>query len=335
VTNDYLPGSDAQLADLLRRAGRRPAPDAARVAQARNAARLAWKRAVRLAGWRRLVRTGAAAASIAAVGVTAWVWTRSPTPAVERPEIATVRTSAGAVRITDADRRPVSRGEQTPIRRLRAGDEVSVPNEGRMAVLLLDDTAVRMAGGTVVVFESRDRILLIRGTIYVDTDPARRQDTFVVATPFGPVRHEGTQFQVRLSGDALDVLVREGTVSVDAAEGRLTSIAGESLSIARNRPPERRRVPTSGPEWAWVATMAPPFTLEGATVPAFLSWASREQGWRWEYADAAAKRRGERAVLHGSIDGLTPEDAVRAVLPAAGLTAARDGDRLIVSATGR
>ena len=34
----------------------------------------------------------------------------------------------------------------------------------------------------------------------------------------------------------------------------------------------------------------------------------------------------------GSIDGLTPNEALSAVLPASGLTFRREGDRLIVSA---
>ena len=335
MTDDHFPGADAQVADLLKRAGRRPSPDPARVAQARDAARLEWKRALRASRWRTLFHAGAVAASIAGLAGTAWLWTNSSTPAVERPEVATVRTIAGAVRIIDGDRRQVSNGVHTPIRRLRGGDEVSVPTDGRVAVLLLEGTSVRMAGGAVVVFESRDRIALVRGTVYVDAAPERHQENLVVVTPFGSVRHEGTQFQLRLSDASLEMRVREGTVTVDAQEGRLRSTAGEALVIGRARPPERRRIPTSGAEWAWVTAMASPFTLEGATVSSFLTWVSREQGWHWEYADAIAKRRGERAVLHGSIDGLTPEDAVRAVLPAAGLSAARDGDKLIVRATDR
>jgi hypothetical protein len=65
-----------------------------------------------------------------------------------------------------------------------------------------------------------------------------------------------------------------------------------------------------------------------------LQWVSREEGLRWEYADAAARRVGDRAVVNGSIDGLTPAEALLAVLPAAGLTSTRDGDRLIIHATG-
>ena len=146
------------------------------------------------------------------------------------------------------------------------------------------------------------------------------------------VSHVGTQFELRLQPDSLNVRVREGEVRrVDGGSTRQTSRAGEALLISRDRPDVRSRIATSGPEWDWVTTVAQPFTLEGATVSAFLEWVSREQGWRWEYADAATKRRAERAVLHGSIEGLTPEEALAAVLPASGLTSRRDGDRLIVS----
>jgi hypothetical protein len=123
-------------------------------------------------------------------------------------------------------------------------------------------------------------------------------------------------------------------VSIESGNGRLTAAAGEALLGRGDRPVERRRITTSGPGWAWIGTMAAPFTLEGSTVPAFLEWVSREEGLRWEYADAAARRVADRTVLHGSIDGLTPAEALLAVLPAAGLTSTRDGDRLIIRTAG-
>jgi ferric-dicitrate binding protein FerR (iron transport regulator) len=139
-----------------------------------------------------------------------------------------------------------------------------------------------------------------------------------------------TQFELRLVSDSLRVRVREGEVAIETRTGRLTSSAGEALLVTRSGQTERTRIPTSGAGWEWVTAVAPAFTLEGSTALAFLEWASPEQGWRCEYADAATKRLAERAVLHGSMEALTPEEALAAVLPASGLTSRREGDRLIV-----
>jgi len=65
-------------------------------------------------------------------------------------------------------------------------------------------------------------------------------------------------------------------------------------------------------------------------VPRFLDWASRELGTRWEYGRPEMRRRVEPIVLHGSLEGLTPDEALAAVLPTCGLTVVRDRDRLVV-----
>ena len=163
--------------------------------------------------------------------------------------------------------------------------------------------------------------VLVQATPYLHID-----------TSFGSVRHTGTQFEVRVDESALRVRVREGSVAVEAAGQRWASRAGEGLILARSGPPERHAIAVSGPEWSWVSELAQPFRLEGATAPAFLAWVSREQGWRWEYDDPSLRTRVERIVLHGSIDGLTPEEALAAVLPTCGLTSRREGERLIVAA---
>jgi ferric-dicitrate binding protein FerR (iron transport regulator) len=327
------PEYDDQIAHVLRLAGRRPVPSDGRVQRARDAARVEWQLTLRARGRRRWLTAAAAIAVVGIVSAATWLWTnRHAAAPIERPEIATVRTVVGAVHISDAANRLVTAGSAGTIRQLRAGDRVEVAGQSRAAFQLLDGTSVRLDADTLVTFDSAGRLEMARGGVYIDADPARRPRTLAIETPFGAVSHRGTQFELRLKRESLDVRVREGAVSVDSREGRVTSTAGEALLIRRDRPAERRAIATSGAEWAWVTTMAAPFALEGSTVPSFLEWVSREQGWRWGYADAATRRRAERAVLHGSIDGLTPEEALHAVLPAAGLTSKRDGDRLIIVA---
>ena len=213
------------------------------------------------------------------------------------------------------------------------GDRVELSAASRAAFALGTATSVRLAGDTRVRFAAADRLVLERGTLYLDARPAVTAAAgVVIETPFGHVRHVGTQFELRLEAASLDVRVREGQAVVDRGGERFTTAVGEALRILGDGTTERRSIETSGPDWDWIATIAPPFTLEGATVPALLEWVSREQGWQWAYANEAARRLAERAVLHGSIEGLTPEEALAAALPVAGLTARRQGTRLVVAA---
>jgi hypothetical protein len=330
VTDADGPEHDNQVAYLLKLAGRRRSPGTLQMRAAREAARIEWMRTLQARGRRRLMVVAAAAMAAGALGSAMWFWPGRSSREVNRPEVATLQRVIGSMRIADAAGRQVeSRTNET--RTVRAGDRVDVLSRSRAAFQLVDGTSVRLGSDTLVLFESSGRLELLRGVMYVDAHPARRTGAIAVKTPFGTVDHVGTQFELRLQPDRLSVRVREGEVVVNGRGASQTSRAGEALLFSRDRPPERSTISTSGPEWDWVASIAQPFALEGSTVSAFLQWVSREQGWRWEYADAATKRLAERAVLHGAIDGLTPEEALAAVLPASGLTSKRAGDRLFVS----
>src|SRR5262245_53233193 len=206
---------------------------------ARAAALVEWKRTVHARGRRRLTAAVAAAAAIVVLGGSAWMWTKRSSPPLDRPELATVQRIVGSVRIIDASDRPVDAASG---RRLKAGDRIDVA-EGRAAFELLDGTSVRLAGTTLVRLDANNRLQLERGMVYVDVNPlargnAARVDTRV-ETPFGTVRHVGTQFELRLQPDSLAVRVREGEVVVESRDAKLTSRAGEAVVITRDRPPLR------------------------------------------------------------------------------------------------
>jgi len=55
----------------------------------------------------------------------------------------------------------------------------------------------------------------------------------------------------------------------------------------------------------------------------------------WSFTDAAAARHGRAVVLHGSIDGLTPREALDAVLPATGMTHDIQNGKIRVSLVSR
>jgi hypothetical protein len=165
----------------------------------------------------------------------------------------------------------------------------------------------------------------VRRTVYVDAGTVRHPSAFQIDTPLGTVTHLETQFEVHLLDSALRIRVREGSIALDAARARWTSQEGEALLLVPGRPPERSPIAISGAEWGWLSDLAPPFRLEGASVIGFLDWVSREQGWRWQFEQPAMRSRVERIVLHGTIDGLTPEEAFAAVLAFAASRSDRTG----------
>jgi hypothetical protein len=320
-----------RIGRLVKLAGRRPIPDAAQMSDAHAAARLEWTRAVEHRQWRiRFWWLGTAAIGVAAFGTAAWFGLRHPSIPAARPEIATLETVTGPLVVIDG------RGESRTVTeagaRIRASDRIETAADSRAALRLPGGVSVRLDRHTSAVVDSENRLTLERGAAYVDAEPDSGGAPLHVATSLGVVRHTGTQFEVRLDEAALQVRVREGSVAVDAPGERWTSQAGELLVLARGRPAERRSIASSGPEWSWVSDVTPPFRLEGATVPAFLHWIAREHGWRLEFGDPSLRARVERSVLHGSIAGLTADEALAAVLPACGLTSRREGSRLIVSA---
>jgi ferric-dicitrate binding protein FerR (iron transport regulator) len=163
---------------------------------------------------------------------------------------------------------------------------------------------------------------LEQGAVYVDSGPSAPADTGLeIVTSFGVVREVGTQFEVRLDGEAdtLHVRVREGSVSVrwdgesDAAD------RGETLTLRRDGSIVRGAVEPDGPEWAWVLAAAPSLDIEGRSLDSFLDWVARENGWQIRYADGALERSAGTIRLHGTIEGLRPDESLQAILEGSGL----------------
>jgi ferric-dicitrate binding protein FerR (iron transport regulator) len=317
------------IGQLLKLAGARRMPDAAQMDRARAAAHADWARLVQHRTRRRVAwMLTAAAVAASVIGGLSWPWlARHRAPLRPTPEVARLRTVAGPVVLVTTDGRRSSIAAGVPI---GAGARVETPRGGRAAFVLTGGVSVRLDEGTAIVFDSDSAATLERGAAYVDSGSEPNAADLEIKTPFGNVRHVGTQFEVRLQESSLRVKVREGTIAVERAGQRWTSQSGEALMLSMSGPPVREMIPTFGSDWKWVTDLAEPFQLEGARVPAFLQWVSREQGWRWLLEDPRMREHIEQIVLHGSIDGLTPEEALDAVLPTCGLTFRLEGERLIV-----
>jgi ferric-dicitrate binding protein FerR (iron transport regulator) len=305
---------------LIRLAGQRDVPSAQRSAEARALVHAAWRSGIR----RRRLRTAllAAAAGLAAMALALLVGRSGRQdphsargPLAPGVVVARLDVGGGGVeRETASGWVALSVNEPLP-----AGSQVRCGGRGA-GFRLEDGRSVRLGAHSRLRWVAFDRLALEAGAVYVDSGrAAAAASSFEVQTSWGAVRETGTQFEVRLEPAALRVRVREGRVAVLGRGPTLDVASGTELSLT-DAGPTRRDLPAHGPEWSWVMALAPAYEIEGRPLHDLLAWASREAGWELRYADAESRRRAQAAELHGSIRGLSPDQAAIAVIPTTGLS---------------
>ena len=321
--NQVLPPERSAEADpiarLVRLAGARPAVPAERAMRAEAAVRAAWQASVVARRRRLAVSWGSGLALAAALALAVGLaWQGQPTPVPATP-VGTVERLAGGAELLAGDSvaQPLLAGA-----RLVAGGGVGTGADGRVAVRLASGASLRLDVDSRLTFVTPTRLLLERGAVYVDSQGG---PPVVVETPLGVVEERGTQFEVRLATDAVRVRVREGGIHLAAERGSWDAERGDELVLTAAGMLSRRSVPFHGADWSWVQEIAPAYGLEGRTLGDFLAWFGRETGRAVVWVDPAEQRRALGVVLHGSVDGLSPEQALAAVLPTCGLAHRLEG----------
>lgn len=329
--NDVLPPERSVEADpiarLVRLAGARPAVPAERALRAEVAVRGAWQAAV-AARRRKTVAVWSGSLALAAtlalaIGL-AW---RGPAAAPVAPLVGTVERLAGGAQLVagEGGAEPLLAGV-----RLLAGGVVATGADGRVAVRLASGASLRLDRDSRLTFLTPSRLLLQRGAVYVDSQGG---PAVVVETALGTVEERGTQFEVRLGSDAVRVRVREGGVNLSAERGSWDAARGDELVLTAAGSLSRHSVPFHGDAWSWVQEIAPAYPLDGRTLGEFLAWFGRETGRGVVWTDPAEQRRALGVVLHGTVDGLSPEQALAAVLPTCGLAHRHEGGAVTLFAS--
>jgi ferric-dicitrate binding protein FerR (iron transport regulator) len=284
-----------------------------------------------VAGRRRLRRRAIAAATalaIAALAVVAVrIGVRSPAAPPPGGVVATVERlegSGASVRVRERSR-PTASLRQADT--LRTGDEITTGADGRAALRLTEDISLRLDRSSTARLVSRETIELAAGALYVDS--GRESPSLEVRTALGVIRDIGTQFEVRLESNALRIRVRSGIVEVHQSARIVPARAGTEVLVDASGATSRGVAPY-GPAWEWASGLAPTFEIEGRPLAAFLAHLCREHGWTLTYSTSALDREASGIILHGSVDGLEPADALEAVLSTSGLAHRLEQGDLIV-----
>jgi len=306
---DDTPGGDA-IGRLIVRAGPRTAPPEAVETSVRAAVEQEWTAALgrrRRARSRRLLLAAVLSAAVVGIG---WLAARAPSVAGSTI-VGTLVSARGAVHIAPASGSGwVVNGEP-----LRLGTRIATGSNA-MVLLTIAGVGVRVGPSTSLELEREGALHLTQGRVYVDSGPSvARAGSLTVDTQFARVTHRGTQFQVSVEPDrTVTIAVREGTVRVSGSGHMQTLARGEGLEMTAGGAIARRTVAPYDSSWNWVSALVPEFSIEGQSLLAFLDWFARETGRTMHFIPPVTRSDVERAILSGNISGLTPAQALDAVM---------------------
>lgn len=321
--------NEKDLERVLKSAGQREKPPADVEHEVREHLRAEWRSMVAERSQRFRQRViFALAASMAAAAVA--VWMLAPRVGGPTDAVATVALAAGDVRVTSGwldGWHEVARGAT-----LLAGQTLETGTRGRGAISLPGGVSARVDNDSRLVIATADSLVLERGALYIDSGSTPTQiPPLDVITPSGTVRHVGTQYEVRLLDAGVQLSVREGAVEWRSSSGDIEhSRSGEQLTISNDGRIERTAVPAYGAAWEWTLEAAPTIDIEGLPLARFLAWAARETGREVAYSSPEAETEAAGIVVHGSIAGLSPAEALDAVLATTSVHAAISGGELVV-----
>lgn len=320
--------NDEDLERVLKNAGLREKPPAEVERAVRHRLHAEWLTVVsgnRRRNRPRVIVAIAAAILAAAIGI----WIVAPPMNGSAEAVADVALATGEVRVTSGwldGWHSVAEGQE-----LSTGQTLETGPAGRGALAMPSGVSARLDHDTRLVIAGADQLKLERGTLYVDSGAAAPAARLDVITPSGSVRHIGTRYEAHLSEASVRLRVRDGRIEWRSRTGEIErSQSGEQLTISDDGSVMRKPIPGYGASWDWAAAAAPAIEIEGMPLAAFLSWAARELGREIAYASPQTATEVAGIVVHGSIAGLTPTQALDAVLATTSVRAAVTDGRILV-----
>jgi len=302
---------EQSIEQLLQGVGKRDLPSDSVAEQVRQAVHAEWRELVEQRQRRSRFLSYAMAAGVAAVVLAVALSLRFNS--VSAVPVASVARVEGVLQVDPAgsgDWRAVAAGAQ-----VSTGDTLRTDEGTRAALDFGHGVSMRVDAGSLLELAAGDRVVLDRGTVYVDADPrVAKGQALVIGTPYGSVHHLGTQYSVSTTRAGIALSVREGRVEITRESGTHVAEAGEHLEIPSTGEVTRSSIAPQDASWQWATRIAPAFSIDHQPLTSFLAWVGRETGKAVHYASDDIQAQAAGVILRGSAGDLAPEQALAAVL---------------------
>jgi hypothetical protein len=151
--------------------------------------------------------------------------------------VATLKSVEGTVEARKADQSEWSTAALNDT--YTTGDSIRVQAYSRAAILLPDETILRLDQNTTVTFtepqdETRSWLELLKGAIHIISRDPR---ALKVITPFAGAGLEGTEFVIEVTQDETIITVYEGEVSLSTDSGDVNVTPGQRVTARIGQQP--------------------------------------------------------------------------------------------------
>jgi len=260
-------------------------------------------------------------AGVAATAVIAMLMVSTPEPPV-------VQVAGTISRVVGTGRLSSEYPEGTAV---HAGEVISTGFGEGVSLLLARSESLRIDENTQLRVDAADQFTLLGGRVYADTGEfVYRTGGLKIETEFGLVTDVGTQFSVTATDLSLDVAVREGRVDVQSETDSYAARMGERLTLIQGEGAELVDLDTHDVYWNWIVDLTPVFDMTNKSLLDFLKWAARETGRDLQFESDESRMFAMRTDVHGSIDGLTPDEALEAILATTTVRYRIEEDKVVI-----
>jgi ferric-dicitrate binding protein FerR (iron transport regulator) len=229
------------------------------------------------------------------------------------PSLGTVNNLKGLVYVVREGKREAL-GNSSQV--LYPGESVVTEADSGLSIKWAAGSSIRVDQNSELLLSNVAELGLVSGRVYVDVPllaSGKPAPDLAVSTRFGIVKHIGTQFMVSSLAEAMQVLVREGSVSISNDIHTVVAAAGSQATLDSADNISRESVAVFGSQWQWAEQLAPAFEVDGLPLFEVLKRISRETGKPILYDSAEAERIAATTIMHGNIDE-DPEYALEIVL---------------------
>jgi len=215
---------------------------------------------------------------------------------------------------------------------VHVGEIISTGSAEGVSLLLARSESLRVDENTQLRVDATDQFTLLGGRVYADTGQfIFRDGGLKIASEFGLITDVGTQFSVATTDNTLDVAVREGRVDIQNDSDRYTARMGERLTLVQGETATVAELDTHDDYWDWIAPLTPTFDMNNKSLLDFLKWAARETGRDLQFESDESRMFAMRTDVHGSVEGLTPGEALEAILATTSVRYQITDDKVIIA----